>query len=313
MGYLDHVFSLRWYEKSRREYQLLFRKRGIYQVGPAQIESGDLFGIFHNRQVGFPAGRLTVFPEQLSLEALNIPANNPFGDIATRRRIMEDPNRPIGVREYHPEDGFRRVHWPATARTGQLQVKIFQPTSASVLVLCLNVSTQERYWEGVYPELLEHLLSVAATYLLFALEKGYRVGLVANGCLVNSDQPFRIPPGRSPEHPAYLLEALAGISPVVVAPFERFLMREIPRVSYGAGLLILTAVVTSGLVETVARLKRHERQITLISLEEQSPPSIPGIRVIHQPFIGVSPSGLLPVYSDSVPEYAVYPVGPDTG
>ena len=288
-GYINHVFSLRWYDRVTRSYPLLFRKRGAYTVGPANAESGDLFGIFeYDAKIG-SAEYLTVFPALAPLDALELPPENPYGEQRSRRRLFEDPNRPMGVREYHPEDSFRRVHWPATARTGELQVKVYQPTSARVMVLCLNVSTYHRYWEGVYPELLEHLLSVAATLLKTGIENGYKVGMVSNGCLANSDQPFRISPGRTVGQLAHLLQALAGVTPVVVAPFERFLLREVPSVPYGASLVILTAIVTPELAETLIRLKRHERQITLISLAETAPPEIAGIWCLHLPFqAGVS-------------------------
>ncbi len=193
MGLLTHAFSLRWFERSRRNYLLAFRKRGIYRVGAAKLESGDLFGLYDCD--GSAAGQeaLTVFPEMAELDELILPPENPFGEQRSRRRLFEDTNRPMGVRDYHPEDGFRRVHWPATARTGDLQVKVYQPTSALMMVLCLNVSTYHRYWEGVYPALFERLLSVAATLVNRGVQDGYRVGMISNGCLSNSDQPFRNP------------------------------------------------------------------------------------------------------------------------
>jgi len=280
-GFLIHVFSLRWFEHTKRAYQLLFRRRGVYKVGPARLESGDLFGIYETSAVAGPVEQLTVFPELALLGEQELPPEDPLGDLRSRRRLFEDPNRPMGVREYRPEDEFRRVHWPATARTGELQVKVYQPTSAEVMVLCLNVSTTHRYWEGVYPELLEHLLSVAATLVNQGMNNGYRVGMISNGCLARSDQPFRIPPGRTPQQLTYLLQALAGVSPVVLAPFDRFLLREIPKVPYGASLLILTAVMSSDLSETILRLKKHERRITLISLAEVAPPVLPGVKTIH--------------------------------
>jgi uncharacterized protein (DUF58 family) len=283
-GFLSNVFSLRWFERARRTYILLFRKRGIYTIGPARLDSGDLFGIFEQvKEVG-PNQTLTVFPTLLPFSEMGFPAEDPFGDRRSRRRLFEDPNRPMGVREYRPEDSFRRIHWPATARTGQLQVKVYQPTSGQVMMVCLNVSTFARHWEGVYPALLEHLVKVAATLVNEGIHEGYKVGLVANGCLAHADQPFRIQPGRSPNQLAGLLQALAGVTSVVTAQFERFLLREVPRVPFGATLVILTAVTTPELTQTLLQLKRHERRITLYSLAQEAPPMIPGIQTIHRPF-----------------------------
>lgn len=283
-GLLTNVFSLRWYERARRKYTIKFRKRGVYQVGPAELMSGDIFGIFEEKRESEEVNLLTVFPKTLPIAKPDLPAEDPLGDRRSRRRLFEDPNRPMGVREYHPEDSFRRVHWPATARTGELQVKVFQPTSGQVMVVCLNVSTFERTWEGVDPPMLEYLVSMAATMCTQGIEQGYRVGLIANGCIAKSDQPFRIPPGRSPRQLTTLLSALAGVNPVVTAPFERFLVREVPRVPYGATLLVISAVASQTLAETLLKLKRHERRITLLSLAKSAPQHLPGIQIIHMPY-----------------------------
>ena len=45
-GFLTNIFSLRWYEKAQPFIYLSSRKRGIYSIGPARLDSGDLFGIF---------------------------------------------------------------------------------------------------------------------------------------------------------------------------------------------------------------------------------------------------------------------------
>jgi uncharacterized protein (DUF58 family) len=283
-GFLANVFSLRWFEKAKRSYILLLRKRGIYTVGPAKLDTGDLFGIFEKVNEIKENQVLTVFPNLLSFQKLQFPAEDPFGDRKSKRQLLEDPNHPMGVREYKPEDGFRRIHWPATARTGQLQVKIYQPTTGQVMVVCMNVSTFSRPWEGIYPELLEYLIEVAATIVDEGIREGYKVGLMANGCLAHADQPFRIPPGRSPQQLAVLLQALAGVTSVVTGSFDRFLLREIPHIQYGATLVILTTVTSPELVTTLIQLKKHERRITLYSLGEEAPPQIPGIRIIHQPF-----------------------------
>jgi hypothetical protein len=56
-------------------------------------------------------------------------------------------------------------------------------------------------------------------------------------------------------------------------------------VQYGATLIVLTAVTTPELATTLIQLKQHERHITLYSVAEEAPPVIPGIQIIHQPFL----------------------------
>jgi len=281
MGLLTNVFSLRWFERARRRYPLLFRKRGVYPLGPPRMQSGDLFGIYEDTRTDGPQDYLTVFPEILPLERLGLDAEDPFGEMATRRRLFEDPNQPMGVREYHPEDGFRRVHWPATAHTGELKVKVFQPVSAQVMVICLNVATFEIAWEGFDPQLLEALISTAATIAYHGIEDGYQVGLMSNGCLAHSDQSFQVPPGRSPRQLGKLLGVLASVTPLVAAPFEEFLLREMPRVYYGASLVVVTASVYPALMETLLEIRRHGRSITVLNLGARVDDLPAAIPVIH--------------------------------
>ena len=281
IGVLVSLFSLRWYERDRRRYLLLLRKRGVYKIGPARIESGDPFGLFEQVDENGPVDYLTVFPEAIPFQALPLPTTDPFGDRHARRRLYEDPNQPMGVREYHPEDDFRRVHWPATAHTGELQVKVYQPISSQVMVACLNVMTMPYYWEGADLALLEYMVNATAAVVERGLQDGYRVGLISNGCLAHADQPFRVPPGRSPAQRVQLLTALAGVTPFVTGTFDRFMIAEAPRLPYGATLVILTALVDAPLQQAILRLKRRSRRITLLSFARQSPPEIPGVAVYH--------------------------------
>ncbi len=283
-GYLTNLFTLRWYERSLRYFTLILRKRGIYPVGPALLQSGDLFGLYEIHKESEHCDFFVVFPSLFPFDSIGLPAEDPFGDRRAHRPFYEDPNQPIGVRDYHPGDGFRRVHWLATAHIGKLQAKVYQPIQAKMLMICLNVATYAHHWEGVQPQLFEHLLSLAATLAYKGIQDGYQVGLISNGCLAHADQPFRIPPGRSSKQLATLLQMLAGATPLVTAPFERFLIREVSRLPYGATLMVLTSIITQTICEALWELKQHRRNITLLSLAQEPPPSIPGVRCFHLPF-----------------------------
>jgi uncharacterized protein (DUF58 family) len=137
---------------------------------------------------------------------------------------------------------------------------------------------------GVYPDLFEHLVSVTATLTDHYFNQGYQVGFMSNGSFAHSHRPISIPPGRSMKQLSVLLEALAGITPMFSIPFEKYIMREMPKVHYGASLLIISAVTPPVLLETLARLKRHNREITLLSLAEQPPTEITGFEVVHRPY-----------------------------
>jgi hypothetical protein len=62
-------------------------------------------------------------------------------------------------------------------------------------------------------------------------------------------------------------------------------MKSTSSLPYGATLVIVTALVTTDLAETLVRLERYRKHMTLISLEETPPPEIRGIQTIHLPFL----------------------------
>ena len=126
-GNFLNLFSLRWFQKTRRNFEMVFKERGLYAIGPATLESGDPFGMMKSTVELDRPEYLTVFPDILPLDRFALRTEDPLGDQAARKRLFEDPLQPMGVRAYHPEDDFRRIHWPATARTGELQVKVYTP------------------------------------------------------------------------------------------------------------------------------------------------------------------------------------------
>ncbi len=282
-GLLDMVLALRGRARLRRRYPLRFRRRGIYAVGPVRLTAGDPFGFFRSEVVRRRMQRLVVFPRLRPLRELGLRADDPFGVRPTARRLYEDTSQPIGVRDYQPEDGFRRIHWPATARTGHLQSRVYQPVSGMDVVICLNVTTLEQHWLGVQPELLEALTSTAATLVYEAFQRGHRVGLISNGTVAHGGRAFRIAPGRSRQQLPRLLEALAGLTPIVTAPFERFLLRQAPHLEYGSLLVVVTAITPPELLEALMRLRARTRRTTLISLAEAPPGHIPGVQTVHLP------------------------------
>ena len=83
--------------------------------------SGDVFGFFSKEDTFTNWQYLLVYPLVVPLTRFSLPARHPFGDRRAPRRLLEDPARVIGVRDYAYGDSLRCVHWKATARTMQLQ------------------------------------------------------------------------------------------------------------------------------------------------------------------------------------------------
>jgi uncharacterized protein (DUF58 family) len=282
-GNLHLVLSLAGHGRVRRDIPLALRRRGIHLLGPAWMESGDGFGLFHSEVAVARRDPLVVFPRVRPLSDLGIRPEDPFGVRRSPRRLYEDPLLPSGVRDYRPEDGFRRIHWPASARSGSLQSRVFLPVAGMDLILFLNAATYPQAWMGVDRERLDHLVETTASFVYAAHAQGNRVGLVSNGSVARSGRPFRFAPSRAPGHLARLLEALAGLTYLIPTPFERFLLRETPLLEYGASLVVVTSVIGAETLDAISRLRQRARRLTLVSLAAAPTPRVAGIDMIHLP------------------------------
>ena len=101
-------------------------RRGRFMLGPITVYSGDPFGLFLlNREI-YLASHIVVYPPTFALPGFSPRIGQVSGGDALRRRTHYVTTNVASVRDYVPGDSFNRIHWPSTARTGQLIVKEFE-------------------------------------------------------------------------------------------------------------------------------------------------------------------------------------------
>jgi uncharacterized protein (DUF58 family) len=139
---LSKVAGIGWYEGVTWRYHIRCDARGAYQIGMATREAGDPFGFFHTVRDEPSAARLLIYPNQLPLAYLQLPARQPIGNLRTQQ-LIRDPLRIIGTRDYHPDDPMKDVHWAATARVGVLQTRVYETTSDRMLAIFLDLAASQ--------------------------------------------------------------------------------------------------------------------------------------------------------------------------
>lgn len=275
------LFSIRPYERVRRRYHVTCTRRGRHRFGPATLTSGDVFGFSgHHIEIDEP-DYLIVYPLVRPVTAFGLPAKQPFGDEKPLQALVEDPLRFSGVRPYVPGDAPKRIHWRASARTGVLQSKQYEPSTTPVLAIFLDVNTFEHFWEGLNTDLLELVISAAASIAAHGLDERRQVGLYVNAPLYGGERFVRIPPSRHPDQLRKILEALALLIPHTGNRIENIIAVESRQIPRGATIVVITGNVTARLEETLARLFRSGHAITLLAFGDQPPdlPSRPGLAI----------------------------------
>ncbi|MBI5878980.1 MAG: DUF58 domain-containing protein [Chloroflexi bacterium] len=279
---LAHLTAARWFERVTWRYPVHCRHRGFYFLGPVRVRSGDIFGLFSSGITIATLTRLIVYPRLIPLPELGFPGKHPFGERRARQTLFEDPSRTVGVRDYHPDDPFRRIHWKATARHSQLQVRVLEPSVVPQLAVFLNVSTFEKHWHGTDTALLERMITVAGSIADHAVRQRFAVGLIANGSVPHSDQSLKVMPGRGPNQLLKILEALAAITGFSTANFSQMLLVESSRLAWGATMVVVSCVVNDALLGSLVRLRDAGRRVALVSLDSTfNGETIEGIIVHH--------------------------------
>ncbi|MDI3341539.1 MAG: DUF58 domain-containing protein [Sphaerobacter sp.] len=291
MTLLRIVTAVRWFERVTWTFHLDCPQRGAYTLGPITLRSGDLFGFFSREVRLDDQCRFIVYPRVVPLTDLGLPALHPFGERRVPHHLLTDPARTIGVRDYHPEDSFRFIHWKATARMQEVQVKVFEPMVAVHLGVFLCLDTFERYWEGVDYQRAESAIVAAASIAAYALDQRYLVGMYANGVLAGSDQTLRIPAGRGPAQLPAILEGLAKLTPLAATNFTRLLRQEAGRFPWGSTVVVVAALMTPALTTELAALLVAGHRVVLVCVGPLEVPPLPGL-VVHtlpENLLGPSP------------------------
>lgn len=104
-------------------YRVRSHVRGRHPLGPLTIRVADPFGLAERARTYRGDARLTVLPRVEPLTPAPDSRAGSGGESTRSHRVSlvgeDDPS----VREYRVGDDLRRIHWPSTARTGDMMVR----------------------------------------------------------------------------------------------------------------------------------------------------------------------------------------------
>jgi uncharacterized protein (DUF58 family) len=271
------VISLSSHETYRASYVLGCSKRGYYPVGPLTAQSGDLLDLTALSRKQVEPEHMIVYPRIIPLHELGLPTHSPLVALPASTPLFEDPARIMGVRDYQRGDRPRRIHWTATARTGRLLVKRFQPAIARETLICLDLD-HEAYGQRQRYVATELAIVIAASIANhIAVHEKLPVGLVTEAFdpLADVQSHFRLPPRRERAHLMHLLEVLARVQVASETSFVRTLRHETVNLSWGATILAITGRESQELFNTLVHLKRSGFAVSLVVVQPgQTPPDL---------------------------------------
>ena len=167
-------------ERATLCYEVMPVRRGAYRFGNVTLRYPTMLGLLQRQHTYTLARDVKVYPNLRDVKRY---------DLALRRGQMQEVGlrrtRQFGVgteferlRDYHPDDDYRRINWPATARRHRPVTIDYQIERAQNVLLMLDVGRLMSAPVGPLTK-LDHAVNACLLTAFVCLARGDNVGLLA--------------------------------------------------------------------------------------------------------------------------------------
>lgn len=269
--------------------------RGVYTIGPLVARSGDILGLFRVQITRGDPVTVVVYPPTAELSYFRLPAADLSGEERVRHGSEIRRSQVGSVREYVHGDSISRIHWPTTAKCGQLMSKEFDSGRSRDVWVVLDLERRIHRSRGM-ERTDEYAVAIAASLARLALAEERSVGLIAYG-----DQEYLLPLGSGTRQMSRVLEMLAWSKTEGDIPLAEVLAQDTMKLDRFASLLIVTSSTTTEWVSVLQNLMYRGLSITVVLVD---PTSFGGDRSCYEVVMRLLSAGI-PAYvvrrGDSLP------------
>ena len=246
-------------------------ERGVFPLGPTELISGDLFGLFPARHAITVQDSVLVYPIMVDVQSFPNPPGLLPGGEALRRRTPQITSNAAGVREYAPGDPLNRIHWVSTARRDRLMVKEFELDPLAEVWLFLDAARSVQaarpyqwpefdprdFWRKKFqlqmpPSTLEYGVTIAASLARYYLQRGRSVGLVSAGQSLQV-----LPSDRGGRQLSKVLEALALLQAEGSLPLQGLVEAQARHLPRGSTVILITPSASDAVYQVADLIMRR--------------------------------------------------------
>jgi len=257
-NFFRQVFHLGPHEKISYEYPLYALKRGYYPVGPLFLRTGDFLGLSPEVERQGSIDYLTVYPKIVPITKIGLPTHTPFGSLKHHQPVFEDPSRVMGKRDYQSGDSLRHIDWKASAATGQLTVKKYEPSISLETCIFLDLNPGSYDLKTRF-DATELAIVISASVAHWVTSRKQAVGLSTNGNdPINKNQvPSLISPRKGRGHLMRVLDVLARIQTNNGQTIHHQLNVESAALPWGTTVVVITGQLDDSLFDLLFQIRRR--------------------------------------------------------
>lgn len=174
---LKEIAYFKNYQMINFSKEIVCKYRGYYKLGKAKVEIYDPM-LLSSREIVFDKEiDLIVRPKVHSVASFLKDTNDLHGTMKSHEKTEEDRTNIANIRPFERGDQLKNIHWKLTAKTGELQTKVFEQTLSARFFIVLNGSSSQ-FKDGMRFEDEEEMVSCCASYVKDALQNGVQTRLM---------------------------------------------------------------------------------------------------------------------------------------
>ncbi len=248
-----------WKRAGNVSYQTPPLQRGEYRFQRTECVSYDVFGLFEHEGSFVAEQTFSIQPQIVALKAwdgFRQGVKGPYSQ-ASASRSAKETTQINGVREYHYGDRLSRIHWNATAKTGQWKSKAFERESLPRTLVILDRRLSS--YAGQSGERFELAVSIAASFMEHGLKDDTAMGLVSVG-----ESMTILPPKSGMEQRSLSMKHLTAVDADSPVALYASLLRADSVIEPGSFAIVISGEEGSGIVQAMEWLSRKGIQPCLI-------------------------------------------------
>jgi uncharacterized protein (DUF58 family) len=221
----------------RRRGEIIYEtaplRRGRYRFQTTECSTRDIFGLFEHQGEFAETVDLQVLPRMIAIKDWQMLKRSQRGvyQQTYTSKWAKETTQIDGVREYIHGDRLSRIHWNATAKTGQWKSKEFEREALPRIVILLDCQTEAYASSSQF----EVAVSAAASVLEFVRMQGMPIGFVSAG-----KQQVWLGAGRSPVMQETVLQHLVDVEADGSIPIRHWIAQVAERFEPGVQVVVIS-------------------------------------------------------------------------
>ncbi len=236
-------------------------RRGHFRIEPLQIRTGDPFGFFEASASVGQGVAVVVYPRIEAIPLWRLPAAYIEGSNASPERTLQTTPLATTVRPWAPGDSFNRIHWRATARHGEIQVKEFEleQTADAWIILDLERAIQTGRGDE---STVEAAVRVAAAVADRAIRDNRAVGMT-----INAHRTTVLPADRGSRQHLKIMQLLAAVDGDGTSPLVETIVATAGRLRRGMTAILVTPSTDATWIRPIASLRTRGIATVVVAID----------------------------------------------